>query len=200
MKITLKTENYEKYYKALLPHLKKDKNQKYLTVFLTIGVSIFFILFAINPTLSTIAKLKKEISDNRQLDEKLTQKIENLSSLGSAYEEIQDDLPYIEAAIPKKPEAPTLIAQIQSLAKEAGVSTNSIQVSPMNLIVSESSRGSMFVFSISAEGQYNDFSRFLSYLITMQRALTIESVQITETDFQSHIVNGIIKGSAFFKK
>ena len=200
MVTSLKKSKYEKYSKAILPYLKKEKNQKYLSAFLTIGASIFFILFAINPTISTIVKLRKEISDNKLLDKALTQKINNLSALNSSYEDIKADIPLIEDALPRKPDAPILVAQIQKLAQDSGLSIDSVTVSPMNLIVGNSTKSSSFEFSITVGGQYNDFSRFLDYLITMQRALTVSSVLITENESQSHIVSGVIKGSAYFKK
>src|SRR3989344_6152026 len=131
MVTSLKKIKYEKYSKAILPYLKKEKNQKYLSAFLTIGASIFFILFAINPTISTIVKLRKEISDNKLLDKALTQKINNLSALNSSYEDIKADIPLIEDALPRKPDAPILVAQIQKLAQDSGLSIDSVTVSPM---------------------------------------------------------------------
>lgn len=198
MKIT-KNENLEKYLKVVTPYLRNTQNQKYLTLFLTIGTSIFFILFAINPTISTIAKLKKEISDSRILDQKMSEKINNLSYLNSAYPQIENDISYITDAVPQKSDAPVLIGQMQKLAQEAGVSIGNITISPVSLTSSNPSINS-FNFTVTVGGQFNDFSRYLEYLITMQRALTIDSVLINKTESDSRAVTAIINGAAYFKK
>lgn len=198
MKIT-KNENFAKYSKIVMPYLKNTQNQKYLTLFLTIGTSIFFILFAINPTISTIAKLKKEIADSKLLDQKMSEKINNLSNLNSAFPEIQSDISYITDAVPQKPDAPSLIGQVQQLAQESGVSIGNIVISPVNLTSSSLNAGS-FNFTITIGGEFNDFSRFLEYLITMQRALTIDSVMINKAQADTRTVTATIKGSAYFKK
>lgn len=198
MKIT-KNENIEKYSKIVMPYLKNTQNQKYLTLFLTIGASIFFILFAINPTISTIAKLKKEIADSKLIEQKMSEKINNLSKLNSAYPQIQNDIVYITDAVPQKPDAPSLVGQVQKMAQESGVSIGNIVISPINL-TSQNPNNSSFKFTITVGGQFNDFSRFLEYLVNMQRALTIDSVIINRAQSDSHEVIATIKGSAYFKK
>lgn len=198
MKIT-KNENFEKYSKTIMPYLKNTKNQNYVTIFLTIGASIFFILFAINPTISTIAKLKKEISDSKLLDQKMSEKINNLSALTSEYPKIENDLSYIKDAVPQKTDAPNLIGQMQKLAEESGVSIGNIEISPINLTSGNPAVNS-FNFTVTIGGQFNDYSRFLDYLVGMQRALTVDSVLINKVQSDNHAVTATIKGSAYFKK
>src|SRR3990172_232382 len=100
MKFPLKKSNYEKYYKDFIPYFKREKSQKYLTIILSVSAAIFFFIFAINPTLSTIAKLNKQISDSEMVEQKLSQKVNNLSSLSQEYEKIKPDLPVIMDTIP----------------------------------------------------------------------------------------------------
>ena len=200
MKLSLKKEGYDKYSKALVPYLKNTENQKYISVFLTIGASIFFILFAINPTISTIARLTKEVADNKTLENNLSKKIENINSLGSLFPDIEQDIPLIEDAVPIRPDAPTLVAQIQKLADESAITIGSVEVSPINLTANQGTSSSTFDFSMTIGGQYNDFSRFLDYLVTMQRALSINSILITKIQSEGRLVSGVLKGTAYFKK
>ena len=138
MKKIFKNIKYDRYYKEILPYLKKEKNQQYFAVILTLGASIFFALFAINPTLSTIAHLRREVLDSKSVEKKLSDKISNLSSLSQEYQDIQRDIPYILDAVPNQPESLILTAQIQSIGQSSAITISNIEISPMSLDVLES--------------------------------------------------------------
>lgn len=213
MKKIFKNIKYEKYYKDVLPYLKKDRNQQYFAIILTFSASIFFALFAINPTLSTIAKLKKEVADNKLVDQRLSEKINNLSLLSSAYQNIENDISFVTDAIPSRPEAPTLVAQIQSIANDSGVSISGLTITPVNLIPKESAKSSAFIFEFSAQGDFEKISKFISDIVNMQRIVSINGISISKANPRSESesetepdtgsdndLNANIKGSVYFKK
>ncbi len=200
MKKIFKGIKYEKYYKDLLPYFKREKNQKYFAVILTLGASIFFALFAINPTLSTISGLRKEVEDNKFVEQKLSQKVNNLSSLSTEYQSIQKDVSYIHDAIPLQPEAPLLIAQIQSIAEGSAVAVTDLKVSTVNLVSQAASSSSSFGFELTAKTNYEGLGVFTSGLINMQRVVSIDRISITKTDEADQNLEIEIKGSAFYKK
>lgn len=200
MKNIFKNIKYDRYYKEILPYLKKEKNQQYFAVILTLGASIFFALFAINPTISTIAHLRREVLDSKSVEKKLSDKINNLSSLSQEYQNIQKDIPYILDAIPNKPESLILAAQIQSIAQSSAVTISDIEVSPMSLDVLESTNSSSLTFTLSANGSYEDIKKFVSSLIDMQRIVSVDAISVSKTDIADDKVNLSIKGSSYFKK
>lgn len=200
MKKIFKNLKYEKYYKDILPYLKKEKNKQYFTVILTLGASIFFALFAINPTLSTIIKLRKEVTDSKFVEEKLSKKINSLSSLSQQYQVIQKDIPYILDAIPQQPEAPILVAQIQSIAQDSTVELTKLEVSPINLTSQPATKSSSFIFELTGKSSYENLQKFISSLINMQRIVSVDSISITKTEEIDQNLQITIKGSAYFKK
>lgn len=206
MKKIFKNIKYEKYYKDILPYLKKDRNKQYLGIILTFTATIFFALFAINPTLSIIAKLRKEVMDSNLVDQKLSEKINNLSSLSSAYQDVKDDITYVTDAIPIHPEAPTLVAQIQSIAKNSEVSISGLIISPVSLVPQESTNSSAFTFEFSAQADFEKISKFISDLVDMQRIVFIDRISISrpnpesESKSESNNLDTNIKGSVYFKK
>lgn len=200
MKKIFKNIKYEKYYKDILPYLRKEKNQQYFTVILTTGATILFALFAINPTLSTIVKLRREINDSRFVEKRLSEKIKNFSSLSSEYQNIQRDLPFVLDAIPKKPEAPTLVAQIQSIANDSEVRISKLDVASINLITQDASTSSPFAFEITGQGDYENLQKFISDLINMQRIVSVDSISISKDTETNEDLEINIKGSAYFKK
>ena len=199
MKFHFKNSNYDKYYKDLIPVFKKEKNQKYLFIILSLSASIVFILFAINPTLSTISKLKKQIEDAIIVEQQLSDKINNLSKLNDEYNSIKKDLPIVMDAVPNSPQAPNLVSLIQSLAQQSSVNLTSVNISTVNLNPTVSTKSSMFEFEISGDSSYENTNIFISKLIRMQRALTINSIQISKSKAEEKI-EMLIDGQAYFKK
>lgn len=200
MKKFLKTTKYEKYYKDVLPYIKKDKNQQYFAIILTLGASIFFALFAINPTLSTIVKLRKEVNDSKAVERQLDQKVKNLSALSGAYQNVQKDLPDILEAIPQQPNAPALLAQIQSVAEDSETEITNIVVSPVDLTAPESTASSQVSFELTARSDYENINKFLISIIDIQRIVSVDSFTITNTGVENQSVELNLKGSAYFKQ
>ena len=200
MKKIFKNIKYDRYYKEILPYLKKEKNQQYFAVILTLGASIFFALFAINPTLSTIAHLRREVLDSKSVEKKLSDKISNLSSLSQEYQDIQRDIPYILDAVPNQPESLILTAQIQSIAQSSAITISNIEISPMSLDVLESTSSSSLIFDLSAEGSYENIKKFVLSLIDMQRIVSVDTISVSKADIENDKVELNIKGYSYFKK
>jgi Tfp pilus assembly protein PilO len=200
MRTIFKNINYEKYYKELLPYLKKDKSKQYLTLIFTLGASIFFFLFAINPTVSTIVKLRKQISDAELVHQKLQEKILNLQNLSTQYQNLENDLQLINDAVPNNPEAPTLIAQLQSLGQQSNMRISNIAVSPINVDAPISTQSSTMNFELTGISTFDNLQKFLSDLTKMQRAISVNSMQVSKTQNGDQEIELIIQGSAYFKK
>lgn len=189
-------------YFELLPDFKAEKTKKITTLILTIIALSFFGLFAISPTLSTIARLQKELEDNKFVDQQLQTKINNLSTLQQKYSTIQGDLPFIYSSVPKSPEAPLLLAEIQGLAKKYNLKITSLQTFEAEVEKKQSDKKeySSFMFGVSIDGSYDNIKNFINSIISMQRIVNVEILSIGEksgdtTDLQMHL-----KGAAFFKK
>lgn len=191
-------------YFELLPDFKKEKTQRFTSIVLSLVALSFFGLFAINPTLSTIAKLKKQLADSKYVDQKLEEKINNLSVLQKKYNLIQSDLPIVLASIPKNPEVPTLLAQLQSIAKNSNIILTNLQSFQVEAEPpsTDQSKYSSFSFSISGQGSYEDITKFLSSLTKMQRVLSIDTLSINKksSETEQGLLQFNILGKAYFKK
>lgn len=180
------------------PNFKEERTQKFTTILFTIIALGIFGLFAINPTISTIAKLRKELDDNNLVDSKLQQKISNLTTLQNKYNGMQKDLPPIFSAIPKNPELPLLAAEIQAAAKNANVDLENFQSFQVEVQKQASQRKySGFSFTVSAAGEYSDIYSFLKTLSNMQRVVSLDLLSLTKKSAGNQ-VDLSIKGEAFF--
>ncbi|MCL5113586.1 MAG: type 4a pilus biogenesis protein PilO [Patescibacteria group bacterium] len=189
-------------YLELFPDFRKEKAQRSASLFLSLIALSFLGLFAINPTLSTIAKLRKELADNKFVDQKLQEKINNLSALQQKYSLMQTDVPVVLDSIPQDPEVPLLLGQIQSIAKNSNVTFNNLQSFQVEAVSSSTNQNkySSFSFSASLQGSYNDLIKFLSTLVNMQRVISIETISINKKGDQAGVLQIDILGKAYFKK
>jgi Tfp pilus assembly protein PilO len=187
----------------LLPDFKKEKNQKITTIILTLLASIILAVFAVGPTLSTIVKLQKELDDDKFIQQKLQEKINNLSILQQKYTSIQNDLPFVFNAIPKSSQIPLLIAQLQGLANETNVKIINFQTFPVGVsdTVVLSKKFSSFDYEVTVGGDYQSMLNFLDKISKFSRILTINGILISKNvGINTSTLQLTVKGSAYFKK
>lgn len=196
----LSTSQYREYLK-LLPKLDDKNTQAYtMLCFTLIALSILGI-FAIYPTLSTITELKKKLADLQFLHQQLQVKSQNLSTLQQKYQSLTVDLPIVLDAMPEKPEAAKLVAQVNALLSESDLKVNSIktygvEVTPDKKVPVD--QASSFVFSLEAEGNYNDMLEFIQRLVHINRLITIEQISIDKLSSEDMIVL-TLRGREYFK-
>lgn len=165
-----------------LPDLRGKKARTYVELTLTLVTLIVLGLFAINPTLSTITELKKEIEDSTFVNQSLTQKISSLSQLQQLYTQLTPDLPRVMAAIPDQPDTPHLMGQLQTIAENNNVTISSFQSSAVEIIqksLSPLRNDFSYTVTINAEGTYNNIERFLGQVSTFDRIVSIEALTIS---------------------
>jgi Tfp pilus assembly protein PilO len=192
----------KKKYFEMLPDFKEDKVRKFTTLVFTILALSFFGLFAISPTLSTIANLNKQLSDNKFVDQQLQSKINNLYILQQKYTQLTPDLPSVFNSFPKNPQIPLLVAQIQSLAQSSNVAITGIQtfeVEVPNSIIS-TKKYYAFSFSIAANGSYDSISKFIDSMIKMQRIISINILSLSKNAEKDGTTQLNFKGTAYFKQ
>lgn len=188
-------------YLELLPNLKQEKAQKFTSVVLTFVALSFFGLFAINPTISTIVRLRRELNDNQFTETQLTQKINNLSSLGGQYQLLEADIPYVTASMPKDPQISLLVAQLQSVAKDAAVDLSELKTLQVEVTTPKTTQKkfSSFTFSLVAEGGYNNILKLIDSISNMQRVVSLDIIAINRKSDQSGTIQLGLKGTAYFK-
>jgi Tfp pilus assembly protein PilO len=199
---SVKKDRYAKYLEKM-PNFKSEQNEKIVTIALTLIATIILGIFAINPTLSTIVGLQKQLDDSRLYEQALEQKINNLSLLNQKYKQIQNDLPTIFAAIPQTPEIATLTAELQTIASSSSATTLiSLQALDVNLSKQAPTNNnySTYGFNITIQGNYQNLITVLDNLINFQRILTIDSISIVKSTLETQSILQLnVSGNAYFK-
>lgn len=185
---------------AYLPDLKQEKARKISNIVLSLVAFSFFGLFAINPTLSTIAKLKKELSDSKFVDQKLQGKISNLYTLQQKYNNLKSDIPIVLEAVPQTPQIPTLVGQIQALSSESNILLANIQSFQVEAGNASEIKKDFYAFSftVSGEGKYEDVVSFLSAMTNIRRVISLDNLSINKKSDSSDL-DFNVKATAYFK-
>lgn len=195
------SKNQKNKYLEMFSNFKNERTKKFTTIILTLIVISLFGLFAINPTISTIVKLKKELSDSESVHEQLQKKINNLSILQQQYSHIENDLSAILAAMPQKAEVPTLLSQIQSIAKESNIHLNNLENFEVELFKENKTPQKYYSYSFYFEGEgvYDNIGKFIDALVGMERVIDIDLLSITKTANKNESLRLNIQGVGYYK-
>jgi Tfp pilus assembly protein PilO len=196
---SLSATKYREYLK-LLPNMEQDTTRSFVVLALTLGALSFFGIFAINPTLSTIADLQKQLSDDQTVDQQLKTKIDNLSSLEQQYNQLGSNLTNIYAAVPQDADVPLLSAQIAALAQKHNLEITSFHIGEIQLATAlKDTKTQSFTFTLQALGKYNDMLNFSTELAKVNRIITIESFEVGK-DSQTNNLILTLRGRQYFKQ
>lgn len=194
----LKNFSTGKYLKNL-PDFQEEKTRNITTLVLTLATLSAFGLFAISPTLSTIANLQKQLDDSNLVHEKLEKKIANLELLQRQYNLIEKDVPLILAAVPQAPNTSRLVGQLQAIALSSAVKITRIQVFQVELSQAKTPDNPSFVFSIGVEGPSENVSKFLLLLSGFDRIVAIDILSINKQE-EKGITQLQLRGKAYYER
>ncbi|GEM_PF-532972 len=211
-------ERYKRYYLSLEGSVKKPEYRSYTSaIFSFLAISLFS-WYAILPTLRTILFLRREINDNKKVNQQMEEKIAALIEVQELYQSIEPKLPILSEALPQSPEAVSLVSQLKNLAtiSEASLSSvhvgsfmvDSLEKAPLNetdenstktvekspkspSALSKKSQNTL-TLSLSISGSYSAIESYLTGLIHMRRIVTIQSLKIVPKE-QDEIGNAPLK-------
>ena len=197
----LSATKYREYLK-LIPNMQEETTHSFIILALTFAALSFFGIFAINPTLSTIFDLQKQLSDDTLVNQQLQTKIDNLSALEQQYNEFGTNLTNIYSAVPQNPEASLLSAQLAALAQKHTLTITDYRIAEVALAsahANSNSKVQSFIFTVATEGNYNDMLAFSEELAQLNRLITVESMEIGR-DPQSENLVLTLRGRQYFKE
>lgn len=166
---------YRHYFARPVALYKKKKTKVYTSIILSVLTIAFFGFFAIKPTLTTIGGLLKEIKDKKEVVTQMDKKIASLAQAQENYFQIEDKLYLIEQSLPQEPQLPTLIKQIESLARLSSVNLESVKIGKTNLQgETEETAVQETDLNLAVTGDYQKLKQFLNSLDTLRRVILIE--------------------------
>ncbi len=182
----------------IIPKFGEERVGKFTTLVFTLTACACFGLFAISPTLSTIAQLQRELSDQQGINQQLDTKLANLFALQKEYPIVQQTLPLALQAIPSAPDTLQLVGLLQGLAKQDNVTLTQLQIFPVEISQTQSTKPLSYIFVVGTEGTYADSVIFLTHITNFNRIVTIDSLSLA-SDINDQF-RTTVKGEAYAQK
>lgn len=152
------------------------------------------IIFALRPTLLTIADLVTQIKEQEALSARLAEKIDDVREASDVLSSQRSRLVVLDAALPQTPEWISWVQRVEGLATESSVVVDSIAAGPvatMGKVVDPNSvttisdaaksvslpKGAgMIPFTIAIHGDYDQVRKFAEQLDTLRRVTVISNL------------------------
>lgn len=188
MAFNYKTElnRYRKYYQTLEHVAGRPKSHIYTTAIFSFLVVSLFSWYAIRPTIQTILFLRREIADDRVVNQKMEDKIAAMIQAQSNYEAIHDKLPILNEALPDEPDAIRVVGALKNLSQSVAASLSALTVAQVPLTPqgksASASAGKTKVsdvpLSLTISGPFSQIAAFLDGVLSMRRIVTIEDINL----------------------
>lgn len=190
-----------KAYKRLTPIMKNKKTSSYLSLILSLFSISFFGFFAIRPTLITAVTLSKSVADLKKLNIEYENKIGNIITAQSQYEQIRGSIPNIDQALPKDAAFNQLADVLEKFTGKSNLTIKQLRIdrSPISHLP-PSGKLENIQFNILTNGNYLSSSDFIQHLLNWKRLITVESLELSkEGGTQSAEIRMTLKGRTYYE-
>ncbi|MBP7876307.1 type 4a pilus biogenesis protein PilO [Candidatus Woesebacteria bacterium] len=155
-----------------------------LELFLSLGLVLILVVVAIQPTLTTIAKLNTEIEEKTGLSSQLTSKIASLTTAINLYTQYQSKIPLLDEALPPTAQLIPTLKIIEKVAQENNVVLTGVGVANVPEESDTSVRNknqplAPLPISVGVMGQYQDMRKFVEALHQSRRTIRVLSANFT---------------------
>ncbi len=165
----------------------------YLEILLSLATVTLFAVFALRPTLITIAELLKDIESKEQTIETMDKKIEDLAQATSLYSAERESIELLDDAIPTEASPDQLVRQLEGLVSKHPATILSIEIEDAPLVGKSTTSATVdknidiypegakaLTFSINATGSYTTLANLITDLENMRRPVKIDSLSFSK--------------------
>jgi Tfp pilus assembly protein PilO len=191
---------YQRYFTDLTRFYQNKKARTYTGIILSLITVVFFISFAIRPTLKTIAQLFRQTQDQKSVALEMEKKISNLAEAQRNYLMIEPEIPLIKQAVPQKAEIALLTKEIEALAKQAGVGLVNLRFSEIDLSTDSQQQKEKQEVKIHLNliGDYPNLKNFLTNLMSLRRIILVEAFSFQTGKGQNNVLSLNLNAKAWY--
>jgi Tfp pilus assembly protein PilO len=147
---------------------------------------VVFLIFAIQPTLVQIFKLRTEVATSEKTLAQLLKKTKTLTQIESTWTDIETQIPYLDSAMPYGPDYRIFAKELVVMARMSGVTVFGSSLGESLVFIqgispytpSKGMENVELPFSIRVGGNYAQIMDFWKQLISTDRIAQINSVTI----------------------
>jgi hypothetical protein len=157
----------------------KSKNiQAYTMLIMSLFTISFFGIFAIRPTLNTIANLNRQIADLKEVDERLSTKINQLIGAQAEYETIVPYIPKIKRAIPDEPKYISTLSDVELIRNTSSATVSSVKI---DSIVLGSSKPGFVDIELESQGDFIPIEQLVDQILSNERLMIVLSLNLSQS-------------------
>lgn len=120
---------YKSYFQNMIGRYREKSDVRaYIEILLSLATVSVFAIFALRPTLLTIATLMKEIESKRETLEQMQAKIDKLNSAQTLYDRERSRIDILFTSIPTNPNPEVFARQIEGFSEKHGLSIAEINI------------------------------------------------------------------------
>lgn len=178
---------------VLLTYRKRPDLKMFLEAILSLATILIFAVFALRPTLITIATLVREIRNKENLVAKTDEKITNLDQASELFSQKEPEITIAKEAVPISAEPDSLLRQIEGVAQKNNVRILGVSFGEIVLSGKEKEKKAKedvtplpenaraLSFSVSVSSDYQNLLSFLSDLENLRRPSRIDAAGIASS-------------------
>lgn len=203
---------YKDFFLNILSLYNQRKDLRaFLELILSLSTITIFVLFALKPTALTIISLNNQINSKKETLAALNQKISDLQTANNVFNQNQNLIPDIDAAIFTSPEPDTISKQILGLATKDSVSLLGVSIGQIVIIgkagvINNTSdvkplpeKAQSMPISISVRGNYSSIISFIKDFESLRIPIKVDSLTINSSQTQEgNVIVAVVTGRVPF--
>ena len=154
---------------------RNDRNTLIIGILIILLLIVGYYLLLFSPLRSEFAQRSEEQESKEQQVQQLQQQVAELEEVARNAPEIESQLLELSKRIPTQPEIPTLVVQIEEVAREAGVTQVSIEPGDPEP-PPQGGDFSSIPITMSFEGTYEQLQDFVGRVLNLVRLVTINEI------------------------
>lgn len=175
----------------------------YLEILLSLITISIFSIFALRPTILTIAELIKEIESKEQLVDRLDSKIETITQAQILYDRERNNILLLKESIPQEPETDNLIYQLEGLVEKNNLKAQSLGIGETTILGASTNNPtnnpqdkddvSYIPFNIQLTGKFTSLHSFIADVEKLSNPIKIlKSTIMSKKDDKTREINLVL--------
>lgn len=189
---------YSRYFKSIADKYQKQPVVRTgIELLLTLLTISFFAVFAIRPTVLTIARLVSDVRSQTQIKRQLDEKLGNIRIAQSTASREEGRLAFLDQSLPLGPKPDQLARQIEGLSGSHNLILESLSIGKLPLYDTRSpsfpktsGKYSSFEVSFLVAGNFTNTHEFLKDLEDLRRIISLTSISYGPSSKEGE--NGVI--------
>lgn len=175
-------QEYRQYIDSIVEKTRTSATKVSLAVVGTIAFTVFLAVFAIKPTLTTVAGLWKEINTEKETIIGLDKKLKLLQAAKQNYDQVGSKLYLLDRAMPATIEIENMAQELELLASENGLNALEFKEENFWLLPPPADNSSIKISGVDVKmsigGQEPQIRNFVGNLEKLGRMVKIKSITI----------------------